>query len=548
MAINSHVVYQVAREMAHYEPDLFLVYLGNNEVVGPYGPGCAYLSQSPPLWVIRSSVFVRSTRTGQLLGSLAARLTRGTRRPAQWGGMSMFVDNAVRGDDPRLAAVYANYKSNLSGIVAAASGAGAKTVLCTVVANLKDCPPFLSLHSPGLPQQDLEAWTSAFDSGRLAWRLGDEALARSRLTEAERLDPQYAETLFMLGALDLGSGDAAAARGHFADALHWDALRFRPDPSIGIAFRDVALERPADVTLLDCADALGSEPSSTQPLSGREILFEHVHLDWDGSYRLGLLMARACAGALYGKDPGDGGWLDNAACARALAYTGHERLPMLLRIDVLVRKPPFTNQLTHVADEARLARAIEAASAAATNPEAQAAAAETASGALAKDPDNPALAGILEGIRQDQGDMAGALAIARRAAGHLPGDYALAADEASLLVRLGRYDEGQRILMESARTGADLDLLAPVFVDLWTRTRRFGEGLQYVGEGDRCCARRIYRLRIVRAGLLADVRRRGGCRARIQGRPCRGSLKRGGARGRSSGSSSNRAAMMRRPG
>jgi hypothetical protein len=75
VAINSHVVYQVAREMARYEPDLFLVYMGNNEVVGPYGPGCAYLSQMPPLWVIRASVWVRSLRTGQLLGALVGRLS-----------------------------------------------------------------------------------------------------------------------------------------------------------------------------------------------------------------------------------------------------------------------------------------------------------------------------------------------------------------------------------------------------------------------------------------------------------------------------------------
>ena len=85
VAINSHVVYQVAREMARFEPDLFLVYMGNNEVVGPYGPGCAYLSQMPPLWVIRASVFARSTRTGQLVGSIIARLAPKGRRPAEWG-------------------------------------------------------------------------------------------------------------------------------------------------------------------------------------------------------------------------------------------------------------------------------------------------------------------------------------------------------------------------------------------------------------------------------------------------------------------------------
>jgi tetratricopeptide (TPR) repeat protein len=413
----------------------------------------------------------------------------------------MFVDNAVRGDDPRLAAVYANYRANLRGIIDAASGAGAKTVLCTVVANLKDCAPFLSLHSPGLSQQDLAAWTAAFDSGRLAWRLGDAALARARLTEAERLDPQYADTLFMLGSLDLQLGDTAAARSHFVGALHWDALRFRPDPAIGQVAREVARERSGNVTLLDTADALGSELSSAQPLSGREILFEHVHFDWDGSFQIGRMMARACGSALFGQDSVETGWMDNAACARALAYTAHERLPMLLRIDVLERKPPFTNQLTHVGDEARMARAIEAASGAARNPAVLAAAADEASEALVRDPGNPALAGILEGIKQDQGDLAGALALARRAEERLPRDYAVVADEASLLVRLGKYDEALRLLTQSARTDADLDLLGPVFVELWTQTRRFGEALDYLGKAIQLHPADL-RLRVVRAGVL----------------------------------------------
>src|SRR5580698_5313278 len=207
VAINSHVVYQIAREMARYEPDLFLVYMGNNEVVGPYGPGCAYLSQMPPPWVIRASVFVRSTRTGQLFGSLLARLAPKGRGTSEWGGMSMFVNNAVAGDDPRLAAVYANFEANLRGIVEAASGAGARTVLCTVVANLKDCPPFLSLNRAGIAEKDRLACLAALEQGRLAWKLGEDAKARELLTEALRIDNQSADAHYMLGSLDLRGGD-----------------------------------------------------------------------------------------------------------------------------------------------------------------------------------------------------------------------------------------------------------------------------------------------------------------------------------------------------
>jgi tetratricopeptide (TPR) repeat protein len=501
VAINSHVVYQVAREMARFEPDLFVVYMGNNEVVGPYGPGCAYLSQMPPLWVIRASVFVRSTRTGQLIGSLAARLFSRRRDPAQWGGMSMFVNSAVAGDDPRLEAVYANYAANLRGIVDAASGAGAKTILCTVVANLKDCPPFLSRHRPGLSAAELSAFKAGFGEGRLAWMLGENDRARGLLSGVLKMDPQYADTHFMLGSLDLQAGDVDSARKHFVEALHWDALRFRPDPRINQIVRTIARGGDRDVILVDCAMALGSDGESTAAPSGREILFEHVHFDWNGNYRVARMMAQGCEAALTGGDRDAPARLDSAGCADALAYTAHERLPMLLGIDVLVRRPPFTNQLTYVADQARMAREIDAATRERVTPAALGHAAQVARAALAGDPGNPALAGILEGIDLDLGDTEGALSLARRAKEMLPGDAALSADEASILMRLGRFAEAEKVLMASAGSGADLDRLAPVLADFWTRTRRFDEGGKFFA---RAIARNPAdrRIRLARAGLL----------------------------------------------
>lgn len=501
VAINSHVVYQIARELSRFEPDLFMVYMGNNEVVGPYGPGCAYLSEMPPLWMIRASVFVRSTRTGQLLGALAGLLTPGGGHPAEWGGMAMFADSAVTGDDPRLEAVYHNFSENLRGIVKAASAAGAKTIVCTVVANLKDCPPFLSRHRHGLSQAEREAWQAAFEEGRLAWRLGEGDKARLRLTEALRIDPQYADTLFMLGSLDLKAGDVETARSRLVDALHWDALRFRPDPRINQVAREVARGGRDGVSLLDAAAAMGSDPYSSAPPSGREILFEHVHFDWAGNYQLARMMAQSAAAAVLGGPGGGPGWMDSDACADALAYTQHERLPMLLRVDVLTRKPPFTNQLTYVDDEARMARDIDAAGQVARKPGTLDHAAEVAHAAIARDPGNPALAGILEGIELDMGDPQGALALARRAGDLLPRDYALTADEASILMRLGRPSETEHVLMKAVGSGADLDLLAPVLADFWSWTKRFEEGELFLGKA---IARRPgdLRLRLVRAGLV----------------------------------------------
>ena len=56
VAINSHVLLPIARTWP-ITPDVFIIYSGNNEVVGPYGPGTALTASGMNLEVIRSSIF-----------------------------------------------------------------------------------------------------------------------------------------------------------------------------------------------------------------------------------------------------------------------------------------------------------------------------------------------------------------------------------------------------------------------------------------------------------------------------------------------------------
>ena len=56
VAINSHVLLPVAEDWRN-SADVFIIYSGNNEVVGPYGPGTALTSSGMSLPVIRSSIF-----------------------------------------------------------------------------------------------------------------------------------------------------------------------------------------------------------------------------------------------------------------------------------------------------------------------------------------------------------------------------------------------------------------------------------------------------------------------------------------------------------
>ena len=82
-------------------------------MVGPYGPGTVFQQWSPSRKLIRANVWVKSTRVGQLLGDAMGWFRFPQCSPAEWQGMEMFMGNQVAADDPRLAAVYDNFRQNL---------------------------------------------------------------------------------------------------------------------------------------------------------------------------------------------------------------------------------------------------------------------------------------------------------------------------------------------------------------------------------------------------------------------------------------------------
>src|ERR1700757_3121823 len=145
VAINSHVVLPIAKGLADQHPDLFIIYSGNNEVVGPYGPGTILTSSGMSIPVVRSNIFLRSTRIGQLVSKL------GTEKK-EWRGMEMFLDKKVRASSPLMAHVYSNFERNLRDTIAVGRAAGAQVIVATAATNLEDCAPFASLHRENLKE------------------------------------------------------------------------------------------------------------------------------------------------------------------------------------------------------------------------------------------------------------------------------------------------------------------------------------------------------------------------------------------------------------
>ncbi len=61
-AINSHVILPIARDCAGQNGDFWVIYMGNNEVVGPYGSGTVFGAQAAKLAMVRAGVAFKATR------------------------------------------------------------------------------------------------------------------------------------------------------------------------------------------------------------------------------------------------------------------------------------------------------------------------------------------------------------------------------------------------------------------------------------------------------------------------------------------------------
>jgi hypothetical protein len=346
-AVNSHVALVIARDCARFAPDLFVVYLGNNEVVGPYGSGTIFGGSSPYLSVIRGSIAVRATRLGQALD----RMTERGQGPAHWKGMEMFLGNRVPADDPRMAHVYGHYRRNLQDICRVANECGAKTILCTVPVNLKHCPPFASLHGPEFGDETRRQWDEESQAAANAEANGDLAAAVARYEESLRLDDRYAEQHFRLGSCLLKLGRFEDAREHFVQARDLDALRFRADSQINEIVRDVATATngTGGVYLVDTERAFAEANPGSHGLPGRKYFYEHVHLTPEGNFRVADEVVDLMVEELHPVDPSrEESERLHATLGRScelLGLTPSDRLCMMKEMLELQQSPPFMGSL-----------------------------------------------------------------------------------------------------------------------------------------------------------------------------------------------------------
>ncbi len=300
---NSHVLREVARDLAPLRPNAVVVLTGNDEVAGPYGPAAGLGQFHRSSRIARMMVLFSRTRLSQLC---------------------------------------------IAAILRDAAAASPVVIACTVPVNLRDCAPFSTSF--------LEDETAAQEV-REKLRAALAAEAATNRTDAARLfsdiirrDPTHAEALFRAARMALRENHTAEAAALFARARDADALRLRADSRINALIRDSAADNA--VSLLD-AEALFAI-RSPQGIPGRELFLDHVHFTFEATHLLASALLDRME-FLRAFEPEPAGSIPSPeAMASELLYTPWGRAAELDSLIGQYLRPPHRRQLDNAETLVRL--------------------------------------------------------------------------------------------------------------------------------------------------------------------------------------------------
>jgi len=359
-AINSHVIWPIARESTRYNADFWCVYMGNNEVHGQFGPGTVFGRSESKIGLIRSSLAVKRTRIGQIANLLAGSLSSQGPTKTDWEGMAMFDNHQVFADDPRLEGVYTNFETNLKDIADAGSKSGANVLLGSVAVNLKGSSPFESALPKSLSEEALVKWESDLKEGKQLLDAGLASDAIPKFQSAIATFDGHAETHFLLGRCHGALLDFANAQKSYLKARDLDGLRFRTDGRMNEIIKEVAENHPSERVSFVNAEAMVAFNAPNR-IPGDELFWDHVHLRFPGNYLVALSFAQRIEESLYSKDaiarlaP----WITLSDCAQALTLTRWTDYQTTQSMRQRLNEEPFRSQSVHRERDERLKLELE---------------------------------------------------------------------------------------------------------------------------------------------------------------------------------------------
>lgn len=291
----SYASYRVAnlmRELAQYQPDLFIVYSGQNEFLEER----SYRSLSElPAWVVNANAALGNTRIYSSMKRAYETFRPNSRISARErfevsGEVDDILAHTVgptsfkRNEDLR-GKILAHYQQNLERMVDIARDAGAEVVFVEPAVNLKDMSPFKSSHKSGLTDGEIVAWNGFYEEAKTLKEAKKHSEALDLYQKALRIDDRYAELHFLMGRAFFALGRFDEAENAFWRAVDEDIAPLRMLSTMPDIIHKVSQEQ--HVPLVDFPSLLRKNclQKYGHAVLGNEFFLDHVHTNKEG-YRL----------------------------------------------------------------------------------------------------------------------------------------------------------------------------------------------------------------------------------------------------------------------
>jgi len=296
----SYASYRVARlmgELKQYQPDLFIVYSGQNEFLEQRSYGGLI---NMPGWLLNLNATLSGTRVytalAEAIDALRPDSLKQARARSQMSGEVDEILNHTVGpqsyhrDDLLKHQITTHYRLNLVRMVKIARSVDAGIVFVQPAINIRSMSPFKSEHRAGLDAAALAQWQAHYEQGKAQEAAGDAGAALAAYREALAIDDRYAELHYRIGQLRFRQGRYAEAEQALRRAVEEDVAPLRILASMQRDVAQVAAEE--DVPLVDFPGILRAAYRERygHTVFGKEYFVDHVHANKEGYRMLGLAL------------------------------------------------------------------------------------------------------------------------------------------------------------------------------------------------------------------------------------------------------------------
>ena len=296
----SFASYRVAKlmgELKQYQPDLFIVYSGQNEFLEERSYGAL---ADLPSWLINLNAALSGTRIYTAMKDIIDAMQTGSlqqaKRHYKLSGEVEEVLNYTVGpesyhrDDALKRQIVTHYRLNLMRMVRIARSADADIVFVQPAINIKDMSPFKSEHRDGLDEQAQKDCEALYQRATVLQEAGNLPEALLVYQQAREIDDRYAEVHYRIGQVLFSLGRYDEAETSFRQAVEEDVAPLRMLEPMQQIVADIAVSE--DVPLIDFPGIIREAylQHYDHAVFGKEYFPDHVHTNMEGYRLLGLAL------------------------------------------------------------------------------------------------------------------------------------------------------------------------------------------------------------------------------------------------------------------